>query len=340
MTVIYDGFVYSTPTAPSAGFVVNQNLLTKVTAEVGAILLAPSNPFHQKTWRSATNLAWRHSTTAFSLYSDLTSKWRIPDEYNTLDGSEKRGLSYHFGMCQAALSCREFLGVRYLLHYDRFLKLVGKSATGKRPDLIGFDWATGLWILVEAKGTSMDTLWQRASAENQLLLSPNDFNGIPARKFISIASRDNNGDLKCYFEELDLTPFGTSTLGPVQWTYLGAHQLGQTPNQTNTVINNGISVTNFPDPYSLIGAYFVFLLANLGFFDEGEVLQHISIPDTYIELMLPTQIVQSKDVLSILDKLRTDWTQRFQRPYLLEQLGRSIASEIRDHDLFEVQDSI
>ncbi|MGN9917375.1 hypothetical protein [Micromonospora palomenae] len=71
-----------------------------------------------------------------------------------LDRSEKVSLSYALGQAMTGIFCRKKLGVRFLLHVDRYASRYGVTfgATRKRADLIG-RCAQG-WVVAEAKGRS------------------------------------------------------------------------------------------------------------------------------------------------------------------------------------------
>jgi hypothetical protein len=72
-----------------------------------------------------------------------------------LDRSEKVALSYALGQALTGVYCRQQLGVRFLMHLDRYQGRYGLTfGTGrKRPDLFG--WTSGGdWIVAEAKGRS------------------------------------------------------------------------------------------------------------------------------------------------------------------------------------------
>ncbi|ATE52395.1 hypothetical protein [Actinosynnema pretiosum] len=71
----------------------------------------------------------------------------------TLDPSEKGALSYSIGQAMTAIFCEQMLGVRDLMHVDRYMHQNRISFAGpKRPDLFGEN--PDGWVIAEAKGSS------------------------------------------------------------------------------------------------------------------------------------------------------------------------------------------
>lgn len=95
-------------------------------------------------------------------------------EYNALDSTEKRNLSYWLGMTFAGIAASRCLDVQYLVHAESMLKakrLVKKRGAGKRlADLIGQD-STKRWHVLEAKSRQVEpsgttvTKWRKQAGQ-------------------------------------------------------------------------------------------------------------------------------------------------------------------------------
>lgn len=88
----------------------------------------------------------RRSSTGFVMRSPLAFD---------LDRSEKVGLSFALGQAMTAVYCRQQLGVRFLMHVDRYAARyrVRFQAGRSRPDFIGCV-SPQKWVVAEAKGRS------------------------------------------------------------------------------------------------------------------------------------------------------------------------------------------
>jgi hypothetical protein len=77
---------------------------------------------------------------------------------NSLDRSEKAGLSYNLGQALTQIFCQQALGVPHLLHFDRYQATHGvrlvSQATRHRPDFLGRPTGSPHWVVAESKGRS------------------------------------------------------------------------------------------------------------------------------------------------------------------------------------------
>lgn len=64
--------------------------------------------------------------------------WVKTDGYRQLDPSEKGAASYSLGMIQAAIAGSELLQCDFTVHVDAVLAILGRTAAGSRPDLVGY----------------------------------------------------------------------------------------------------------------------------------------------------------------------------------------------------------
>lgn len=100
---------------------------------------------------------------AISYFSDEFGDLRLSPDHQSLDGSEKGGMSYWQGMVFAKLAAAEVLGIRWLQHADAMEKegrlhrmqnaFPGSSKKNRRADMAGRDDQLR-WHVVEAKGFS------------------------------------------------------------------------------------------------------------------------------------------------------------------------------------------
>ena len=110
-------------------------------------------------WRHGETSVWEwlHRTSLIPAYIRKTSTGSLvkTDLARSLDRSEKVALSYALGQAMTGVFCQNVLGVRHLMHVDRYLRRWGGVlAPGRRrPDLFGLTSA-GNWVVAEAKGRS------------------------------------------------------------------------------------------------------------------------------------------------------------------------------------------
>jgi hypothetical protein len=95
---------------------------------------------------------WRSAMLRSSL--DLGSpRVRRSSSYDRLDPSEKGAVSFFLGQAQAKVFARDFFGVARMLHYDAYLRFLGRPLKGTRPDYVGYR-GSRIALAVEAKGRS------------------------------------------------------------------------------------------------------------------------------------------------------------------------------------------
>lgn len=88
------------------------------------------------------------------LQKDKAGNLYYTDAFESLDPSEKCGVSYFMGLVFTKLLANRFYNIRYLLHYDIYKKyLVPQSVrtNAMKPDLLGLS-GKGMWNVFESKG--------------------------------------------------------------------------------------------------------------------------------------------------------------------------------------------
>jgi hypothetical protein len=100
---------------------------------------------------------WIHRTTLMPAYVRRDRAGRLLKSAlaESLDRSEKIGVSYALGQALTEIFCEQHLGVRYLMHVDRYAARwnVRFGSGRSRPDLFGIT-PGGAWVVAEAKGRS------------------------------------------------------------------------------------------------------------------------------------------------------------------------------------------
>lgn len=93
---------------------------------------------------------------SLAYFEDHRGNWKLADDYNKLDASEKSAMSYWQGMVFAKLIAERHLNVPWLAHVDDMRAkglLTTTAPTKERGDLVGRD-RSGAWHVIEAKGRS------------------------------------------------------------------------------------------------------------------------------------------------------------------------------------------
>ena len=83
----------------------------------------------------------------------VSGRYRLPDRFANLDGSEKSAMSFFLGLVTAKLLAWHFLAVPYALHLSKYrhqFKATFLPGPRYRPDFIGLD-RSGSWVVLEAK---------------------------------------------------------------------------------------------------------------------------------------------------------------------------------------------
>jgi hypothetical protein len=97
-------------------------------------------------------LSRSHAVYAYVTAASGTIRLARTALYDSLDASEKSGVSYLFGMTTVKLWADVFLGVPHVMHLDRYRTQYSVSTYGThRPDLFA-PIGAGDWLVIEAKG--------------------------------------------------------------------------------------------------------------------------------------------------------------------------------------------
>lgn len=123
-----------------------------------ALFVTGRAPGDQQKFGDASVWEWLHRTSLVPAYVRLTTpgdrlvKSSLAD---SLDRSEKVALSYALGQAMTAIFCRHELGVRFLMHVDRYASRwrLDFGNGRRRPDLFG-RIAAAKWVVAESKGRS------------------------------------------------------------------------------------------------------------------------------------------------------------------------------------------
>ena len=87
----------------------------------------------------------------YAYLSDIGGYICRSDLYDSLDSTEKGGVSYSTGMMMAKLFSSKLLNTPWLIHLEKIDQSLFMLKGRSRPDLVGLT-RTGDWIVVEAKG--------------------------------------------------------------------------------------------------------------------------------------------------------------------------------------------
>lgn len=101
--------------------------------------------------------------------------------YSEMDHTEKGSASYFLGMVLTKLAADKLLDTPYLWHVSTSSQAVSYAPGNSRPDLIGYNTNTGVWIVAEAKGRSArfdGKALASAKSQSQMI---NSINGITPR---------------------------------------------------------------------------------------------------------------------------------------------------------------
>jgi hypothetical protein len=157
LTVAFDGFdAKSHPDCQGAKkIIVTEGECIHSAVTVGAPFFFVGAP----PGNHAVQLAVYKSLALFLSVEVSATGIRRLKEYNALDSTEKRNLSYWLGMTFAGIAASRCLDVQYLVHAESMLKakrLIKKRGAGKRlADLIGQDTAKR-WHVLEAKSRQIE----------------------------------------------------------------------------------------------------------------------------------------------------------------------------------------
>ena len=107
----------------------------------------------EHSWHSLLEIAYRIALLQANLNVSTTGITRTA-AYDSLDGSEKRVVSYYVGMVAAKLIASQLFQVPWLMHLDRYRAMYSVELSGsRRPDLFGVGVQEN-WCVMEAKGRS------------------------------------------------------------------------------------------------------------------------------------------------------------------------------------------
>lgn len=123
-----------------------------------ALFVTGRAPGDQGRYGDASVWEWLHRSSLVPAYVRLAAQGdglMRSELAESLDRSEKVALSYALGQAMTAVFCRQVLGVRFLMHVDRYASRWRLNfATGRRrPDLFG-RIAAARWVVAESKGRS------------------------------------------------------------------------------------------------------------------------------------------------------------------------------------------
>lgn len=122
--------------------------------------------------------------------------------YESLDPSEKSGVSYFLGLISASLLCEILLQVPWIVHFDVFGHLFPSFATSgrRRPDLIGANLASD-YVVVESKGRTNAASQSVAVEAKQQALAVNTIGGKTPIARIASVTHFRDGGLSVFLHD-------------------------------------------------------------------------------------------------------------------------------------------